>query len=249
MINSVGKTAAIVRLSNHVINMVNSTVGGEMYGGIPIYDEDGETARYTLSVDNDGVGSRCLMFTRSLSGASVDSILRPVIYIPSVVQDAGGTGVTCIPLYECISPSIATLVSGNYQLTWWTNFSESPSVDELGNYIFEYWKIVKFKTASLGDIEDNDNACKVLCTAPLHWEKLRMDGYDARSYYTPIIRNVAVLACIANEGYIVDFSTGGGGGGGTGSGNRIHNHLSTKECGFAGAVFMPSAMPRIMSWK
>ena len=43
---------------------------------------------------------------------------------------------------------------------------------------------------------------------------------------------------------VVDIAGGGSGGGG----NKIHSHLNTQDCGFAGAVFMPSATPRVMSW-
>jgi len=100
----------------------------------------------------------------------------------------------------------------------------------------------------LGDVESSSSACKILCTAPIYWEKLKMGAYDDKAYSTPIVRNIAILACVQGEGYIVDFSTGGGGGGGDG-GAKMHNHLNNQECGFAGAVFMPSAMPRIISWR
>ena len=246
MINSVGKTTAIIRLNDFTINMVNSTISSDINTGINILDEDNQTIRYTMSIDNDGIGSRCLMFTRSLSGDPIDSILRPVIYIPPVV-DTTNERATCIPLYECISPSLAMLVNGNYQLTWWTNYDYEPDIDDLGRYQYDYAKIHKFKTNALGDVEGDTSVYKMLCTAPIYWEKLRMGNYDDRPYNTPVVRNIAILACIQGEGYIVDFSTGGGGGGEGGA--KIHNHLNNQECGFAGAVFMPSAMPRIISWK
>ena len=43
--------------------------------------------------------------------------------------------------------------------------------------------------------------------------------------------------------YVDQIPTGGGGGG-----NKIHSHLNTQDCGFAGAVFMPSSTPKVMSW-
>ena len=250
MINDVGKTTAIIRLNDYVINMVNATIPSSMDSRIRIFDE-GEKGnlRYTLSISKTGY--RCLMFSRSFSGDAIDNVLRPVLYVPPSVTAIDAQGVTCIPLYECISPSIGRLVNGNYQLTWWSNMDGVPAIDPLsGKYVYDYASIHRFKTSELGDVESSETACKILCTAPVHWEKLRMEGYDGeqgsqRTFNTPLIRDIAILAAISGEGYIVDFSTGGGSGGG---GNKIHSHLNTQDCGFAGAVFMPSATPRVMSW-
>lgn len=248
MINDVGKTTAIIRLNDYVINMVNATIPMSMTSGIRIFDEGlTDNLRYTLSISE--ADHRCLMFSRSFSGDAIDNILRPVLYVPPSVVDVGTHGVTCIPLYECISPSIGRLVNGNYQLTWWSNMDSMPETDPLsGKYVYDYASIRRFKTSELGDVESSETACKILCTAPVHWEKLRMEGYDGaqgstRTFNTPLIRDIAILAAISGEGYIVDFSTGSGGGG-----NKIHSHLNTQDCGFAGAVFMPSATPRVMSW-
>lgn len=248
MINDVGKTTAIIRLNDYVINMVNSTITASMTSGIRIFDEGGaDNLRYTLSISE--TDHRCLMFSRSFSGDAIDNILRPVLYVPPSATDIGMHGVSCIPLYECISPSIGKLVNGNYQLTWWSNMDCMPATDPLsGKYVYDYASIHRFKTSELGDVESSGTACKILCTAPVHWEKLRMEGYDesqgsTRTFNTPLIRDIAILTAISGEGYIVDFSTGGGGGG-----NKIHSHLNTQDCGFAGAVFMPSATPRVMSW-
>ena len=248
MINDVGKTTAIIRLNDYVINMVNATIPMSMTSGIRIFDE-GLTGnlRYTLSISE--ADHRCLMFSRSFSGDAIDNILRPVLYVPPSVVDVGTQGVTCIPLYECISPSIGRLVNGNYQLTWWSNMDSMPATDPLsGKYVYDYASIRRFKTSELGDVESSETACKILCTAPVHWEKLRMEGYDGaqgstRTFNTPLIRDIAILAAISGEGYIVDFSAGSGGGG-----NKIHSHLNTQDCGFAGAVFMPSSTPKVMSW-
>ena len=244
MINDVGKTSVIIRLNDYVINMVNSTLGNSVTGSIRIFDEDGSTLRYTMTVGD--LQSRCLMYARLFSGDSIDTSLRPVVYIPSNVSDVGTGGVSCIPLYECISPSVSKLINGNYQVTWWSNTDSALAMDETSKYVYDYSKIHKFKSNALDDVDSTSSACKILCTAPVHWEKLKMDGYDDMTYMTPIIRDIAVLACISGEGYIVDFSTGGGGSGG---GMRVHSHLNTQDCGFAGAVFMPSATPRVMSWK
>ena len=250
MINDVGKTTAIIRLNDYVINMVNATIPSSMTGGIRIFDEDGtDNLRYTLSISE--ADQRCLMFSRSFSGDAIDNVLRPVLYVPPSVTAIDAQGVTCIPLYECISPSLGRLVNGNYQLTWWSNMDSMPETDPLsGKYVYDYASIHRFKTSELGDVESSETACKIRCTAPVHWEKLRMEGYDGeqgspRTFNTPLIRDIAILTAISGEGYIVDFSTGGGSGGG---GNKIHSHLNTQDCGFAGAVFMPSATPRVMSW-
>jgi hypothetical protein len=241
MIDDVGKTNAIIRLNDFVVNMFNGTVTDGMATGITILAEDGATPRYTMAVNSDGVNSRCLMYTRSFTGDSIDHVKRPVLYQP--VDDSGVYGAVCIPLYECISPGAARLMNGNYQLTWWTNMDEVPKKDESGRYVFDYSKVHKFHINELGDVESTSSSCKLLCTAPVHWEKLLMRGYDDMPYMTPIIREVAILVAVSGEGYVVDFSTGSGGGG-----LKIHSHLNTMEGGFAAAVFMPSAVPRQISW-
>jgi hypothetical protein len=237
--------------------MMNTTVTET--GVINFYNEDHTAIKYSMTINTDGVGSRALHYARSYTGGSIDETLRPVIYIPPVVEEsnpnAGGgsgsssssvnTNITCIPLYECISPSISKKMAGTMQLTWWTNTDGVLTKDEgSDDYVYDYSKIKKFYTTQLGDIEDTTNCSKILCTASLQWERLQQDGVDDMVYNVPVIRDIAILACISGEGYIVDFSTGGGGGGG----NKIHSHLNTQDCGFAGAVFMPSATPRVMSW-
>lgn len=241
MINDVGKTLVTIRLNDHVINMVNSTITNT--SNIMVLDEDGFSQRYTMTFNSDSLGSRCLMCARSFSGDAIDTTLRPVLYIPPNVVDAGNSAVICIPLYECITPSVARLVNGTYQLTWWSNMDEMPLTSETDiRYTYDYTKIHKFNTNSLGDVESTSTSCKILCTAPVHWEKLKLVGYDDRVYNTPLIRDIAVLAAISGEGYVVDFDTGGS------SGTKMHSHLNTQDCGFAAAVFMPSATPRVMSW-
>ncbi len=254
MINDVGKSIALVHLNDYVITMMNTTVNES--GIINFYNETHTAVKYTMTINTDGVGSRALHYTRSYTGGSIDESLRPVIYIPPVVQEANdssdssgsgsqNTNITCIPLYECIAPSISKKMAGTMQLTWWTNTSEVLIKDaDTDDYIYDYAKIKKFYTTQLGDIEDTTNCSKILCTASLQWERLQQDGVDDMVYNIPVIRDIAILACISGEGYIVDFSTGGGGGGG----NKIHSHLNTQDCGFAGAVFMPSAAPRVMTW-
>lgn len=241
MINDVGKTTAIIRLDDYVLNLFNATVTDNMVGGIEIYGEDGKTKRYQMSINSDSLNGRCLMFTRSFPGNTIDHVMRPVVYLPESIQ-AEGQGATCIPLYECICPSVVKFISGNYQLTWWTNTDAMPSKDGLSRYVFDYSKVHKFKTSELGDVESTSSSCKVFCTAPVQWEKLKFVKYDDAPYDTPVIRSVSILTAISGEGFIVDFSTG------TGSGMKIHSHLNTMDGGFAAAVFMPSAIPRQMSW-
>lgn len=240
MIHDVGKNIVSLRMHDQIISMFNASI---MFNEkINFYEEDGTTIRYTLTVDETGKGGRALQYTRSLPGDNIDLERRPVIYIPENV-DAGEEGATCIPLYECIAPSLARRVEGTYHLTWWTNTDQELETDDGDMYVYDYSKIKKFYTASLGDIEETASSAKLLCTAPIHWEMLKQETVDTKPYNTPIIKDITVLACITGEGYIVDFSTGGNGGG-----NKIHSHLSTQDCGFAGAVFMPSAVPRVMSW-
>ena len=243
MINDVGKTSAIVRLNDYVVNMVNATIPASMSAGINILDFDGATIRYSMAINADGVNARCLMFARSFAGDAMSATLRPVIYVPPNVQDAGMGGVTCIPLYECISPCASKLINGNEQLTWWTNMDEMPDSNGYGGYIYDYAKVHKFRSNDLNESSANTSACKILCTAPIYWERLQMANYDNRVYNTPVIRDIAILTVVQGEGYIVDFMSGG-----SGSGIKMHNHLSNLEGGFAGAVFMPSAVPRVMSW-
>lgn len=242
MINDVGKTSVCIRMNGCVINMFNTTVASNQ--SLTFLDEN-DRVKFNYTVNEDGLGSRALFYTYSFSTDPIEAHARPVLFIPpSVAQKYNYEHQPCIPLYEVISPSLSKKESIIYQLTWWTNTTETAVQNSMGVYEYDYSKIKKFYTATLGDIEDNRNSSKLLCTASITFDMLKCAEYgDSCVMRTPIIQDIAVLVAISGEGYIVDFSTGGGGGG-----NKIHSHLNTQDCGFAGAVFMPSATPRVMSW-
>ena len=244
MINDVGKTSVSIRMHGCVINMFNTTVASNQR--LTFLDEN-DHVKFNYTVNEDGLGSRALFYTYSFSADPIEAHTRPVLFIPpSVAQEYNYENQQCVPLHEVISPSLSKKESGIYQLTWWTNTTETFAPNSMGVYEYDYSKIKKFYTATLEDIDDNLNSSKLLCTAPIIFDMLKCSEYgDSYVMRTPIIQDVAVVACISGEGYIVDFSTGGGSGGG---GNKIHSHLNTQDCGFAGAVFMPSATPRVMSW-
>ena len=244
MINDVGKIPVSIRRDGGVWTMFNTTITSS--STLTFCDEN-NNVKYDYMVNEDGTGSRALFYSHSFSTDAIDIQNRPVLYVPpSVTSASQGYNYRrqCIPLYEVISPSVSKKDSGIYQLTWWTNTDEPMEMNTMGVYEYDYSKIKKFYTAVLGDIEDNPQATKLLCTASIMFDRLKCLEYnDMFVKVTPVIEDITVLACITGEGYIVDFSTGGNGGG-----NKIHSHLSTQDCGFAGAVFMPSAVPRVMSW-
>lgn len=250
MINDVGKTVATVHLSSHILTMMNVTVTDTK--SIDFLEDDNTTVRYKMSFDTSAFGCRALFYSRSFAGDAIDETLRPVIYVPPSVDASNGassnSNIPVTPLYECIAPVAVKHSADVVQLTWWSNTSsvltKNPDTD---NYDYDYSKIKKFYTSKLDDIKDTKDCSKILCTASIGFERLKQKGTDTMPYDIPIIKNVVILACISGEGYIVDFSTGGGGGGNGSLG--IHNHLSNLEGGFAGAVFMPSAVPRVISWR
>ena len=243
MINDVGKTSVSIRMNGCIINMFNTTIVSNQ--SLTFLDEN-DRVKFNYTVNEDGLGSRALFYTYSFSTDPIETHTRPVLFIPpSVAQEYNYENQPCIPLYEVISPSLSKKESVIYQLTWWTNTTETVVQNSMGVYEYDYSKIKKFYTATLGDIEDNQNSSKLLCTAPITFDMLKCAEYgDSYVMMTPIIQDIAILAAISGEGYIVDFSTGSGGGGG----NKIHSHLNTQDCGFAGAVFMPSSTPKVMSW-
>ena len=176
---------------------------------------------------------------------------RPVIYIPNSVSensntgstDNGTDGISCTPLYECIFPTIGINASGNAQLTWWSNTKEIINADEYGKYLYDSSKIQKFFANGYSSIQLKMGVSKILCSAPIYWERLKFEGYDVNPHRSPVIRNISIIKCINNEGYVLDFVSEGGDGS-----MRMHSHTNTMDGGFAAAVFMPSAVPRPMSW-
>lgn len=243
MISDVGKTIASSRMNNGmVINIFNS--GIDATGTVEFYDVAG--LRYQMAIDSlwSGQKYRAAHFTRSFPGDSIHNYKLLVPYVPN--NEYGSSGcLQALPLFEVISPTMSKTASDVYQMTFWTNMS-SIKTSNGGQRVYDYQNVVKFSNNALGDIEEDSSVSKVLCVAPIHWENLYQVGGSIREtkvQLTPVIQQVAITAVIMNDGYIVDFSTGG-----DGSGNTMHSHTSNLDCGFAAAVFMPSASMRVQNW-
>ena len=210
------------------------------------------TPKYTMTVEDSAYYSRALFFHRSWTGNQLDNVSRPVIYIPNNVSedentgssDASPKGISCTPLYECIFPAIGINASGNAQLTWWSNTKEIITANDQGKYLYDSSKIQKFFANDYSSVELKLGVSKILCSAPVYWERLKFDKYDENPHRSPVIRNISIIKCINNEGYVLDFVSEGSDGGSM----RLHSHTNTMDGGFAAAVFMPSAVPRPMSW-
>lgn len=244
MISDVGKTIASSRMNNGmVINVFNSAI--DATGVVNFYDIAG--LRYQMAIDSlwSAQKYRAAHFTRSFPGDSIHNYKLLVPYVPNSQYGAGGR-LQALPLFEIISPTMSKTASDVYQMTFWTNMS-SIALTPGGQRVYDYLNVVKFSNNALGDIEEDSSVSKVLCVAPIHWENLYQQGTgiaETRLQLTPVIQQVAITAVIMNDGYIVDFSTGGGGS----AGNAMHSHTSNLDCGFAAAVFMPSASMRVQNW-
>ena len=196
-----------------------------------------------------GLNYRALHYVRSFSSDSIDSVRRPVLYIPSYGSQLTRYGIPAIPVYEAITPNISKYGDGLCQLSWWSNTSSvlSPDSGNSQHYTYDSSKILKFSLNDLGDAaQKNTNCSKILCSAAIVWENLRQDnGPGSSTYYwdMPVITNIAIVQCISGEGLVTDFSTGGGNGG-----IGMHSHTNNNDGGLAVATFAPSAMIRPISW-
>lgn len=249
MITDVGKSVATVKLlDGNVINFFNKTY--DLSANINYYDQQGNL-QYVVTRDEAQYNNkhRCAYYTRSYSQSAIDNIPRIVLCLSgiSVTQQQN---ITAFPLYELISPSVNRLGIDEYQLSWWSNVDNITDLNQIqGIYFYNSNAIKKFSQNTLADIEENQAATKILCTAYIKWEKLaqQINGVkDITAQLTPIIVNPTIIAVIQGEGYITDFSGGGSGGGG---GLSLHSHTSNEDGGFAGAVFMPSANMRVLNWR
>ncbi len=242
MISDVGKTIASCRMNDGmVINMFNSAI--DVTGTVNFYDSSG--LRYQMAIDSTWSGQkyRCAHFTRSFPGSSVHNYKLIIPYTPNLSYGSG-TVLQALPLFEMISPVMSFTGGDVYQLTFWTNMS-AIKTSSGGQRVYDYQNVIKFSNSALGDVIEDASASKVLCVAPIHWENLYQVGTgigESKLQLTPVIQQIAITAVIMNDGYIVDFSTGGG------SGNSMHSHTSNLDCGFAAAVFMPSASMRVQNW-
>ena len=243
MITDVGKTIASIRGNEGmVINMFNSSI--ETTGVVNFYDSIG--LRYRMAIDSTWSGAkyRSLHFTRSFPGGNLTNYKLLVPYTPAGTAGSETGAIQALPLFEVISPVMSKTAGDVYQLTFWTNMS-AITTTKSGRKVYDYNNVIKFSNNALGDIVEDASASKVLCVAPIHWENLYQVGTgiaETKLQLTPVIQSVAITAVISNDGYIVDFSTGGG------STMAMHSHTSNLDYGFAAAVFMPSASLRVQNW-
>ena len=247
MITDVGRTVACVKTADGtVLNIFNRTFYN--WGTNIVFKDERGNNRYNVIVDTSYVTNcyRCACFTRSFATRAIDNSPQILLYVPTSAQSSA-FGITAQPLFELISPTIAKN-EDIYQLTWWSNVEDYSQMAQGsgGTYEYDPSKLKMFSTNTLGDEAENSSCAKILCTAMMNFERLVQVGgssKDASPRWTPVIRNVAVIAVITGEGYITDFSTGGSGGG-----IGMHSHLSNDDAGFAAAVFMPSAVMKPFNW-
>lgn len=252
LVNDIGKTIASIRRGSVVYNFFNATIVEST--NVNFVDEvvkkDGTSSvRYVFNASNTaGYNYRALHYTRSYTDDALDLSVHPVLYVSSYGSYDTHYGVPAVPLYEAIAPSICKYGDGIYQLSWWSNTNGvlTPDSNDSTNYTYDSSKIMKFSTTSLGDVQQNANCSKILCTASISWERLKQTNgtaVDTAYWDVPVIEHVTILQCINGLGYVTDFSTGGGK-----SGIGMHSHIDNNNGGLAVATFAPSAMMRPISW-
>ena len=242
MVSDIGKALSTVKLQEGLCSFYNAAVEEE--SGVRWLDAQGN-ARYVLAADGAKASAwRALSYVRSYAAAKTAHV-KLALYVPNYSQ-ATAYGLTAMPLYETIAPSVMRDSSGVCQVTWWTNVDSFTGSAEHLDYYANYQSVHRFSNLDLESVEDSATSSKLLCTAPITWEMLRQEGgpgADGSLHEVPVIRHVGVLSVITGEGWVTDFSTGGGGGA-----MRMHAHTSNEDCGFAVATYAPSAMLRPISW-
>ncbi len=209
---------------------------------------------YKMSVSANS-GNRCGVF--SYSSNQILSSRRLVLSIQEGPSDDGYTHVE--PIYEMISPSITVRSPSHMILSWWSNISDFSSFEQnchvtnpaksidYYKYSSSYIRRVTQDEVETGDIQATGNEPRILCHGYLKFDYLMQKNSSSNDSYPvlyPIVRQIYVASVFANQGYIVDFECGDGSGG-----KKIHNHTSNEECGFAAAVYMPSAFIRPFNWR
>lgn len=244
-INDIGKTIASVRRGSVLYNFFNTTLVETSQVNF-VSDNDSSSTKYSLTISNtDGNNYRALHYIKSFVNDAIDTKIRPVLYINRNIKT--DYGILALPIYEAIAPSINKYHDGQIQISWWSNVNGILEMDQTNrDYLYDSSKILKFSTKRLGDIQDNTNGSKILCTAFINWERLRqINGVAADSIFSevPVIDHIIILQCISGQGYITDFDMGGNGGG-----IGIHAHTNNRDGGLAVATFAPSAMMRPIAW-
>lgn len=249
MPTNVGKTTATAKLSDgSVISVFNRSLQNDS-SNILFKDYFGNV-RYELVIPTQYVGKhyRCAHFSR-FYGQSGNGNPYPnlVIYVPNITIEGATYGIPAIPLYQTISPTLFKHSQDDFMLTWWSNMEIQNGVT-LSNF-YSYENIKKFSSDEIDNFQEKSNVAQLLCAASVRFEKLKQVGgglNQQQCSLIPIIYNPMIVHYIENNGYVVDFATGGGGGNGSFSN---HNHTDTNQGGFAAAVFMPSATVRPLNWR
>jgi hypothetical protein len=246
-INDIGKNIAVARLTDgSLLNFFNHTLVGTTDKEIIFYDMDDEP-RYVMTIDQSAIDNkyRCAHFSRSFAQAADENVnLNMLMMIIDNNIENKDKDIPVQPLYEFISPSIMSVKQDTIQLSWWSNVNAS-QLNENNRYKTE--SLIRFSSDNLF-VNNSTTVCKVLCTALVRWEYLRQEGggiQDGRCKLYPIIETPVIVSVVKNEGYVLDFDSGGGDGGGIG----IHSHTSNDDGGFAASVFMPSAHIRPLNWR
>lgn len=182
----------------------------------------------------------------------------------SSTEETSGPRITAEPLYELITPTIHRRGPDGCDLVWWSNVSNATTfaaetrqcwatgkvegfVNPAANYTYRPELVKRFTEDEIEyGTNGNENTAKIMCEACIYWENLAQVGggvSDSFTHLTPVIKKINVVTLIPGEGYVTDFTGGNNGAMG------IHNHTCIEECGFAAAVFMPSAVMRPFNWR
>ncbi|MBO4620678.1 MAG: hypothetical protein J5654_11290 [Victivallales bacterium] len=155
-----------------------------------------------------------------------------------------------LPIYEVITPQAGILPGRpGFVLSFWTNLSEAASglLGMDGRYHYDSTKILRFDANALGDVDLDSYSWKILCTAEVIWDRMKVNGgtlaiADTNMMPIPVVTHIEVNLAL-NGNLAIDFGSGEGGGG-----MRRHNHADNARGGFAYAVWAPGCTLNPVNW-
>ena len=272
----VGKSIATIRMDDGRVYSIFNRTAYNLGREIKFYDDQGQV-KYNMLINEDAVTQslRCAYYTCSNPNSPIDPVARLVVKVSGDSGTAGGSSsgsgssgdpeISAEPIYELITPTVHRRGPDGCDLVWWSNISnvgtfnayQKPCwaegkvkgyVNQVYNYEYRPELIKKFTEDEIeyGTDDDVSDVAKIMCEANIEWENLAQVGggvADTFTHLTPVIKKINVVTLVTGEGYVTDFTGGNNGAMG------IHNHTCMEECGFAAAVFMPSAIMRPFNWK
>ncbi|MBQ4479694.1 MAG: hypothetical protein II943_03555 [Victivallales bacterium] len=164
--------------------------------------------------------------------------------------ETGSDSPLALPLYEVITPQAGILPGRpGFVLSFWTNLSEAASglLGMDGRYHYDSTKILRFDANALGDVDLDSYSWKILCTAEVIWDRMKVNGgtlaiADTNMMPIPVVTHIEVNLAL-NGNLAIDFGSGEGGGG-----MRRHNHADNSRGGFAYAVWAPGCTLNPVNW-